>query len=62
MSRRKREPWGPDIAGVFVCLVVAGMLRLSAAGFLLLCMAVAAVHGFAGGRRERKREERGDDE
>lgn len=58
MSRR-REPWGPDIAGVFVCLVIAGMLRLSALGFLVLCMVVAAIHGTAQGRNDRKR---GDDD
>lgn len=54
MSRR-REPWGPDIAGVFVCLVIAGMLRLSAVGFLVLCMVVAAFHGAAQNRSDRKR-------
>lgn len=53
-NRRTREPWGPDIAGVLVCLVIAGMLRLSAVGFLLLCMVVAAFHGWFGGRNERR--------
>jgi len=53
-SRKAREPWGPDIAGVLACLVIAGMLGLSAVGFLMLCVIVAAIHGYRQGRGDRR--------
>lgn len=52
---RRREPWGPDIAGVLVCLVIAGALGLSAFGFLMLCMVIAAFHGYNQGRNDRRK-------
>ena len=53
---KQRESWRPDLAGVAACLVVAGMFGLSAVGFLLLCMVVAAFHGWTQGTRARKEE------
>lgn len=55
VSSRRREPWGPDIAGVLVCLVLAGTLGLSIVGFLVLCMVGGAVHGCLQGRPDRRR-------
>lgn len=53
-NRRGSEPWGPDIAGVLVCLVIAGMLGLSAAGFLVLVCVAGGVIGYRQGRAERR--------
>lgn len=64
MSARKREPWGPDIAGVLICAVVFGLLRGSTSplgftsdplGFLAFCGIVATVHGYLQGRPDRQK-------
>lgn len=54
-ARQRREPWGPDIAGVLVCLVLAGAFGLSPVGFLVLCMVFGAAHGCLEGRPDRRK-------
>jgi len=60
MARRRRESWGPDIAGVLICVVVFGLISgapftSNPMGFLMFCCVAAGFHGYLQGRPERQR-------
>ncbi|MDE0499288.1 MAG: hypothetical protein OXH86_18275 [Acidimicrobiaceae bacterium] len=49
MSSRRRGPWGSDIVGVGVCVVLFGLLRGSPLGFTEDPQGFLAFAGIAGG-------------